>query len=162
MTFKELDTIHMYSMVNVKRSLPPIPLFSESVKCGFPSPAADYREEGLDFNELLVRNRSATYCLRVSGQSMEGKGIFPGDILVVDRSLTPRSGDVIVAAVDGNFTVKTLIRTDRGEVVLRAAHADYEDIEFRGEEEFFCFGVVTFCIKPFRGRWAGPEGAGER
>ena len=127
-----------------------VPLFAESVKCGFPSPAADYKEDGLDFNELLVSNKSATYCLRVSGHSMEGRGISPGDILVVDRSLVPRSGDVIVAALDGSFTVKTLIRPGRGKIVLRAANVDYGDIELKGEEELCCFGVVTFCLKAFR------------
>jgi DNA polymerase V len=140
----------MYSMESKKHTSLSIPLFAEAVRCGFPSPAADYREEGLDFNQFLVRNKSATYCLRVSGHSMEGKGISPGDILVVDRSLPPAEGDVIVAAVDENFTVKTLIR-HKGGVLLRAAHPEYEDIELKGEEELLCFGVVTFCIKPFRG-----------
>jgi DNA polymerase V len=126
-----------------------IPLFTETVQCGFPSPAADYEEDGLNFNELLVRNKSATYCLRASGYSMEGKGISPGDILVVDRSLSPRSGDITVAAVDGSFTVKTLVHKG-GRIILQAANVDYNDIELRGEEELSCFGVVTYCIKAFR------------
>ncbi len=138
-----------------------VPLFAESVKCGFPSPAADYKEDGLDFNELLVGNKSATYCLRVSGHSMEGKGISPGDILVVDRSLFPRDGDVIVAALDGSFTVKTLSRPGGGKVVLKAANIDYEDIELRGEEELFCFGVVTYCLKSFRSQPGGKTSRGE-
>jgi DNA polymerase V len=152
----------MYSMYSLKDSPiftdPPlvivpskIPLFTERVKCGFPSPAADYKEDGLDFNELLVRNKSATYCLEVSGNSMEGKGITPGDILVVDRSLHPRSGDIIVASLEGAFTVKTLIKEGE-KVILRASNLDYEDIELGREEELFCFGVVVFCIKSFRER----------
>lgn len=131
-----------------------VPLFSERVKCGFPSPALDYKEDNLDFNELLVRNRSATYCLRVSGISMEGKGISPGDILVVDRSLTPRTGDIIVASLDGSFTVKTLIK-EKGRVILRAAHEDFVDIEMGREEELFCFGVVIFCLKDFKSSFNG-------
>jgi DNA polymerase V len=97
----------------------------------------------------LVKNRSATYCLKVSGRSMEGLGITPGDILVVDRSLHPVKGDLIVASLDGSFTVKTLVR-ERGRVILRSANIDYEDIELAREEELICFGVVVFCIKSFK------------
>lgn len=123
-----------------------IPLFGESVRCGFPSPAQDYQEETLDFNDLLVKNPVSTYCLRISGSSMTDAGIDPGDLIVVDRSMTPGDGDIIVAALDGDFTVKRLIR-HRGEVLLRAAHPDYPDIEIESEQELSCFGVVTSVIK---------------
>ncbi|MDC7222034.1 MAG: translesion error-prone DNA polymerase V autoproteolytic subunit [Spirochaetales bacterium] len=131
-------------------------MFIETVQCGFPSPAADYKEDGLDFNDLIVRNPSATYCLRVSGHSMEGRGISPGDILVVDRSLRPRTGDVIVAALGGSFTVKTFVKKG-GRIILQAANVDYEDIELEGDQELSCFGVVTCCLKAFRGNWPEKE-----
>jgi len=85
-----------------------IPLSLTSVQAGFPSPAADYAEDGLDFNELLIHRKAATYCLKVTGDSMTGAGIFPGDILVVDRSIPPANGDIAVAAVNGEFTVKRI------------------------------------------------------
>ena len=87
---------------------------SGSVVAGFPSPAEQYLEPPLDLNELLVRRPAATYFVRVQGDSMVGAGISDGDLLVVDRSLRPADGDVIIASVDGDFTVKTL-RLGNGE-----------------------------------------------
>ena len=81
---------------------------SGSVVAGFPSPAEQYQETPLDLNELLVKRPAATFFVKVQGESMIGEGIHDGDLLVVDRSLRPASGDVIIACVDGDFTVKTL------------------------------------------------------
>ena len=81
---------------------------SGSVVAGFPSPAEQYQETPLDLNELLVKRPAATFFVKVQGESMVGEGIRDGDLLVVDRSLRPASGDVIIACVDGDFTVKTL------------------------------------------------------
>lgn len=83
---------------------------SGSVVAGFPSPAEQYLEPPLDLNELLVKRPAATYFVRVQGDSMSGAGISDGDLLVVDRSLRPADGDVIIASVDGDFTVKTYRR----------------------------------------------------
>ena len=88
---------------------------SGSVVAGFPSPAEQYQEQALDLNELLVRRPAATFFVKVEGDSMIGEGIHDGDLLVVDRSLRPASGDVIIACVDGEFTVKTL-RLGNGEL----------------------------------------------
>jgi DNA polymerase V len=85
-----------------------LPLFLERVACGFPSPAQDYVEDRIDLNKLAVKHPSATYFVKVSGDSMIGAGIGDGDLLVVDRSLTAEHGDIVVAAVDGEFTVKEL------------------------------------------------------
>ena len=87
---------------------------SGSVVAGFPSPAEQYQETPLDLNELLVKRPAATFFVKVQGDSMIGEGIRDGDLLVVDRSLRPASGDVIIACVDGDFTVKTL-RLGNGE-----------------------------------------------
>lgn len=126
-----------------------IPLFMSLVQAGFPSPAADYAEERLDFNDLLVHHKAATYCLRVSGESMIGAGIFPGDIIVVDRSLRPVNGDVVVAAVSGEFTVKRFYRSG-GRVELRPENPDYAPICIEHDQEFELFGVVSSVVRQYR------------
>lgn len=123
-----------------------IPLFNEPVAAGFPSPAEDYQEEGLDFNKYLVKHPAATFCVRVSGPSMTGAGIFPGDILVVDRSISARPGHIVVAAVNGDFTVKYL-QKEGSAFFLKAAHPDYPPLAMAGEEELFIWGVVTFSLR---------------
>lgn len=122
-----------------------LPLFLERIPCGFPSPAQDYVEESLDLNRLVVKHPSATYFVRVSGDSMSGAGIGDGDLLVVDRSLKADHGDIVVAAVAGEFTVKEL-RT-RPSVVLMPHNPKYKPIIFHAEEELQIFGVVTFSLK---------------
>lgn len=126
-----------------------VPLFTEHIAAGFPSPASEYEEKELDFNELLVKRRAATYCLRVSGDSMTGAGILPGDILVVDRSVHPADGDIVVASLDGEFTVKRLVRTSRT-AVLRAENPDYKDINVGEDRDFLIFGVVTGVVRTMR------------
>lgn len=123
-----------------------IPFFLETVSCGFPSPAQDSREESLDFNALLFKHKANTYCLRCKGDSMKRKGIFSGDILVVDRTLRAKSGDVIVAEVGGSFTVKTLL-IEQGRAILRAENPDFADIHVAQEEELILFGVVTAVVR---------------
>src|SRR5690554_4798700 len=85
-----------------------MPLFLEGVSAGFPSPAQDFIEQTLDLNELCITHPSATYFVRVEGQSMTGVGIYSGDILVVDRALTAKHGDIVIASFDGEYTVKEL------------------------------------------------------
>ena len=122
---------------------------------GFPSPAEQYLEPPLDLNELLVKRPAATYFVRVEGDSMIGAGIHDGDLLVVDRSLRPASGDIIIASVDGDFTVKTL-RVGNGEAGtgiesvkesrLVAENPKYPDIVLKPGQELDYFGKVTACI----------------
>ena len=119
-----------------------------SVVAGFPSPAEQYLEPPLDLNELLVKRPAATFFVRVSGDSMIGAGIHDGDILVVDRSLRPASGDVIIASVDGEFTVKTY-RRDRGGVRLEPANPAFPVIRIKSGQELDYFGKVTACIHRF-------------
>src|SRR5271170_7219676 len=83
-----------------------LPLFAAPVKAGFPSPADDFMEERLDLNEHLIQHPAATFFVRVDGDSMQGAGIHKGDILIVDRALEPMSGRIVVAVIDGAFTVK--------------------------------------------------------
>ena len=117
---------------------------------GFPSPAEQYQEPPLDLKELLVKRPAATYCVRVEGDSMVGAGISDGDLLVVDRSLRPADGDVIIASVDGDFTVKTY-RRDKSGVRLEPANPNYPVIRLRAGQELDYFGKVTACIHRFAG-----------
>ena len=121
------------------------PKLSGSVVAGFPSPAEQYMEPPLDLNELLVKRPAATYFVRVSGDSMTGAGVPDGDLLVVDRSLEPEDGSMVIACVDGEFTVKTYRRDRRG-VRLEAANPAYPPIAFAGEMELRVFGVVTAVV----------------
>jgi DNA polymerase V len=132
-----------------------------SVVAGFPSPAEQYQETPLDLNELLVKRPAATYFVRVEGDSMVGAGIRDGDLLVVDRSLRPADGDIIIACVDGDFTVKTLRvggnreegRGNReegaGNIRLEPANPKYQAIVLRPGQELDYFGKVTACIHRF-------------
>ena len=130
---------------------------SGSVVAGFPSPAEQYQEPPLDLNELLVKRPAATFFVRVQGDSMIGEGIHDGDLLVVDRSLRPASGDVIIACVDGDFTVKTYRRERkkdangafRDEVRLEPANPNYPVIVLKRGQELDYFGKVTACIHRF-------------
>lgn len=125
-----------------------------SVVAGFPSPAEQYLEPPLDLNDWLVKRPAATYFVRVEGDSMVGIGIHPDDLLVVDRSLDPKDGDVVIASVDGDFTVKTLrVRQQIGSdgrrtrvVSLEPANPNYPTITFRSGQELRLFGKVTAVI----------------
>lgn len=125
-----------------------LPLFVERVSCGFPSPAQDYVEERLDLNKLVIRHASATYFIKVSGDSMKEAGINDGDLLVVDRSLKPEHGDIVVAAVDGEFTVKELCLHPAVKLVPR--NSAYSEIQVSDEGELEIFGVVTHLLKAFK------------
>lgn len=124
------------------------PFFSSRVAAGFPSPADDHLENRLDLNEYLVRKPAATFFVRVEGLSMINAGIQPDDILVVDRSEQASDGKIVVAAVDGELTVKRL-RTERARVFLMPENPDYSPIEITGETSFVVWGVVTGVIHKF-------------
>ena len=115
---------------------------------GFPSPAEQYLEPPLDLNELLIKRPAATYFVRVEGDSMIGAGIHEGDLLVVDRSLRPANGDVIIASVDGDFTVKTY-RKDKDGIHLEPANDAYPVITIKSGQQLDYFGKVTACIHRF-------------
>ncbi len=126
-----------------------VPLVSAQVQAGFPSPAEDHMERSLDLNEHLVRNPAATFFVRVQGDSMRDDGIRGGDILVVDRSLAPVDRQIVVAMLDGDFTVKRLRRME-GRVFLEAGNEDFDPIEIRESQELVIWGVVTFIIHQAR------------
>lgn len=123
-----------------------IPRMSYSVRAGFPSPADDYVEKRIDLNEELIQHREATFFLRVRGHSMIGAGIDDGDELIVDRAIIPEHNRIVVAAVDGELTVKRFYQRN-GVVKLLAENPQYPDIEFKNEQEMVIWGVVTKVIK---------------
>jgi DNA polymerase V len=125
-----------------------LPLAGASVAAGFPSPADDYIEVGLDLNELLIRHPSSTFFLRVSGDSMTGAGIQHGDLLVVDRSLEASPGQIVVAVLDGAFTLKRLVR-HRGRLRLEAANSAYPPLELHQCGDVQIWGVAIHVIHSF-------------
>ena len=126
-----------------------IPLASASVQAGFPSPAEDHMENSLDLNEHLVSNPVATFFVRVQGNSMQGAGIQNGDTLIVDRSVTPRNGQIVIAMLDGDFTVKRLHKRGK-RFFLEAENAEFPPIEITESQELTVWGVVTFVIHQAR------------
>jgi len=125
-----------------------VPLFSHKVTAGFPSPADDYIEGRLSLDEHLIQHKDATFFVRAKGNSMVGAGIFDGDLLVVDKSLDPSSGDIVIAIVDGDLTVKRLIK--RGDkVILKPENHRFMEIELQDGQELQVWGVVTSTVKKF-------------
>jgi DNA polymerase V len=122
-----------------------IPLFIGKVPAGFPSPADDYVEKTLDLNELCVKQPAATFFVRVEGESMLGAGIHPNDILVVDRSVEPVPGKIVICALNGELTVKRLER-DNEQWKLKAENPNYPDIVLHEEIDMVVWGVVTNVI----------------
>ena len=123
----------------------PLPLFNCTLSAGFPSPADDYFEKKLDLNELLITHPAATFFVKVEGDSMIGAGIHSGDMLVVDRSLTAEDGKIIVALIEGEFTVKRFVKRG-GKHFLVPENSRYKPIEITEEKEFQVWGVVTYVV----------------
>jgi DNA polymerase V len=122
-----------------------LPLFNGKVSAGFPSPADDFSEKSLDLNELLVQKPAATFFVRAQGESMLGAGIHPNDILVVDRSLEPVPGKIVICALNGELTVKRLERQNQ-HWVLKAENPAYDNIILHDELDMVIWGVVTNVI----------------
>lgn len=138
------DTLHPLDLIQPMNPLT-IPFFGHRVQAGFPSPADDYVAEKLDLNQHLMPHQEASFMLRAKGDSMMGANIHDGDLLVVDRSINPTHGCVVIAAVDGQFTVKRLEKK-RGKVRLLPANPNFEPIELKDDQELQIFGVVTNVI----------------
>ena len=131
---------------------PPLPLVLSRVSAGFPSPADDYVEGHLDLHELTGALSPSCYWMQAEGESMVGAGILSGDRLLVDRAVEPQNGDVVVAAVDGELTVKRFSQRGRRPPVLLAANPNYPSIELCEGQELVVWGVVTYVLHDARGR----------
>ena len=123
-------------------------LLSHRISAGFPSPAADYAEEGLDLNHYLVQNKPATFMFTVKGDSMLGAGICDGDKVVVDKALKPKHKDIVVAVVDSEYTIKRLYQL-RGRIELQAENPSYQAITFNEGSELQIWGVVVGVVRKY-------------
>lgn len=120
-------------------------LLADAVSAGFPSPAQDYQEGKIDLNRELVHHPEATFCVVARGQSMVDANLHDGDILVVDRSVAPRSGAIAVCILDGEFTVKRYM-LEKGGVVLWPANPAFPPIRIQPDQDFQVWGVVTWIL----------------
>ena len=123
-----------------------LPFYDTKVQAGFPSPAEDHLEQRLDLNTLMIENPSATFFVRVAGESMKDIGITDGDILVVDRSIESWGNRIVVAVIDSEFTIKRFT-TQNETVVLEAENPDYPAIKITPEMDFSVWGVVSWTLK---------------
>ena len=141
------DVIEIYSaQVEIFLELP---FVGGGISAGFPSPADDYLDAGMDLNEELIKNPSTTFYGRVKGLSMKDDGIFPNDILVVDKSLEPKNGDLAVCYIDGEFTLKRITKK-KDCIYLMPANPEYKPVKVTAENNFIVWGVVTYVIKKTR------------
>lgn len=122
-----------------------LPIFQDKVAAGFPSPASDFIEQKLDLNRFLIKHPSATFFVKVSGHSMIKAGIHHNDILIVDRALEPSNNKIVIAALDGELTVKRIQRLGR-KVFLAPENPNFRPIEVKAETNFEIWGVVTNVI----------------
>ena len=124
------------------------PLLNDSVSAGFPSPADDYTEENIDLNEHLISNPFSTFFLRVKGDSMVNAGIKDKDLIIVDKSLIAKPGNIVIAMIDGEFTIKRLsIKND--ELYLKAENNNYPDFRFKNHIDVQIWGVVIYSIHSY-------------
>ncbi len=129
-----------------------IPFYASRPAAGFPAPGDDLVERILDINDLVVKHPTATFFVRVEGDSMTGAGIFSDDVLVVDRSVDPKDGHIVVAAVNGELVVKRLSIERKGlnpVLQLVSENEDYEPISVGDGEECFIWGVVVGSVRQF-------------
>ena len=138
--YKNLD---LFQSIKKKQILTPV--FLDSVSAGFPSPATDYMENKLDLNEYLIKHPASTFIVKAKGPSMTDAGILSGDLLIVDRSITPKSNDIVIASIFGDLTVKKL-QKKANSLFLLSANSDYPSIQVKEEMECFIWGVVTYVI----------------
>ena len=123
-----------------------IPYIKEGISAGFPSPAADFKEDDIDLNKELCKNPLATFYIKVNGNSMIDAGINDKDILIVDRSLEPQDNKIAVCLIDGEFTVKRL-KIDKNGIFLMPENKEFQPIRVTAENELIIWGIVTYVIK---------------
>ena len=121
-------------------------LVEQGISAGFPSPADDFKEIRISLDKELVKNQESTFYARVSGDSMLEAGIDDGDLLVIDKSLSPENGKIAVCFIDGDFTVKRIVK-EKGKLYLKAENKKYKSIELSGDSELIIWGIVEYVIK---------------
>lgn len=126
-----------------------LPIADGGIKAGFPSPAQDFMDLSIDLNKELVKHPSSTFYGRVSGDSMVDAGIYDGDILIIDKSLEPKDGDMAVCFIDGEFTIK-YIKIEETVIWLVPANENYKPMKVTEDNDFLIWGIVTYSIKKQR------------
>ena len=139
----EYKNFDLFSII--KKTQINTPVFLDKVSAGFPSPATDYMENKLDLNEYLITHPAATFIVKASGSSMVNANIYSDDLLVVDRSITPKNNNIVIASIFGDLTVKKLKKKEKS-FFLVSANEEYPSIEVKEEMECFIWGVVTYII----------------
>ncbi len=145
---KKLNRIHVskeFSFYSVGEKTIDVPFYQSNVPAGFPSPAENFMDLDLSLQDYLVQNPSATFCVRVTGDSMKNAGISSGDVMIVDRALEPKNNTIVLAVLDGEFTVKR-IQKKANELFLKPENKDFKAIQITEEMNFQVWGVVTHII----------------
>jgi DNA polymerase V len=142
---KRIQVSKEFSFYSLDKKVLDIPFYQSNVPAGFPSPAEDFMDLDLNLQEYLVQHPSATFCVRVTGDSMQNAGIFSGDVMVVDRALEPKNNTIVLAVLDGEFTVKRIQKKGE-ELYLKPENKDYKPIQITEEMNFQVWGVVTHVI----------------
>ena len=146
MKLKHIKRTNVLDIYAVEEStLTDIPMFTDSVQAGFPSPAEDYMDLDLNLQDHLIQNPSVTFCVRAVGESMKDAGIQSGDIMLVDKSLTPKNRSIVLAVIDGEFTVKR-VNVSEKELYLVPENENSSPIRITQEMDFQVWGVVTYII----------------
>lgn len=146
----DLDAVSEFELPSLNPMPLSLPLYSSKVSAGFPSPAEEHVEKRLNPNEFLIDQEDATFFVTIQGQSMIDVGLLPGDKAVVDRSKRANVGDIVLAVLDGEFTIKTLGRHKSGAARLLPANKDFKPIEITEGMNFEIWGVVTGSFRRFR------------
>jgi DNA polymerase V len=146
----DLDAVCEFELPNLNYAPMSLPLFSSKVSAGLPSPAEEHIEKRLDPNDFLIDQQDATFFVTIQGYSMMDVGLLPGDKAVVDRSKNANIGDIVLAVINGEFTIKTLSRHKSGVPRLLPANKDFKPIEITEEMQFEIWGVVTGSFRRFR------------
>ena len=143
-----MNRIHVskeFSFYSVGEKTIDVPFYQSNVPAGFPSPAENFMDLDLSLQDYLVQNPSATFCVRVTGDSMKNAGISSGDVMIIDRALEPKNNTIVLAVLDGEFTVKR-IQKKADELFLKPENKDFKAIQITEEMNFQVWGVVTHII----------------
>lgn len=144
-----VDTLDLFEYPVLNASKTPLPLFSSKVRAGFPSPADDHVETRLDVGDYLVQQADATFFATIIGDSMKDAGLLSGDKAVVNRAKQASIGDIVLAVIDGEFTIKTLGKSKQGLPRLIPANVEFPIIEINEHMQFEIWGVVTGSFRRF-------------
>ena len=149
-----MDIIKLHTASNLdiysadSKTILELPLIPSGIQAGFPSPALDFEDLGIDLNTYIIKHPSATFYGKVKGESMKDAGISDGDLLVIDKSIEPSNGKIAVCYIDGEFTIKK-IQLEKDFCWLLPANEEYKPIKVTADNDFLIWGIVTHVIKAY-------------